>query len=145
MVFVKFLLILIQVVSGILLIGIILLQKSKDEGLGLAFGASMGESLFGSRAGNVLTKITIGLAIVFMLNTVLLAVVSSHARRGSLIDQAAEGPAPMPAPAAGPAMPGTPPPAAVPDGAPSTPAGEATRPTIPPPVSQDQQSLEKPR
>ena len=35
-------LIFIEIVSALLLIGIILLQKTKDEGLGLAFGAGLG-------------------------------------------------------------------------------------------------------
>jgi protein translocase SecG subunit len=74
-------LIVIEVITSILLIGLILLQKSKDEGLGLAFGGAMGETLFGSRAGNVLTKITIVLACVFLANTLLigyLMATSSH-------------------------------------------------------------------
>lgn len=76
---IKAFLIFIEVLSSLLLIGVILLQKAKDEGLGLAFGAGVGESLFGSRAGNVLTKITIGLAIVFLANTLLIGVlVAGH-------------------------------------------------------------------
>ena len=62
------------VISSLLLIGVILLQRSKGEGLGLAFGASTGESLFGARAGNVLTKITVILGIVFMASALLLGV-----------------------------------------------------------------------
>ena len=73
----KVFLIIIEVFSSVLLIGVILLQKAKDEGLGLAFGAAMGETLFGSRAGNVLTKITIGLAVVFLVNTLLIGLLVS--------------------------------------------------------------------
>ncbi|MEI6970494.1 MAG: preprotein translocase subunit SecG [bacterium] len=69
----KYLLIGIEVVVGLLLIGVILLQRSKDQGLGLAFGAGMGESLFGSQAVNVLIKITVVLACIFFLNTMILA------------------------------------------------------------------------
>lgn len=71
------LLLVIEVVCCLLLIGVILLQKSKGEGLGLAFGAGMGESLFGSRAGNVLTRATVVLSIVFLLNTLALALLFS--------------------------------------------------------------------
>ena len=47
----------IMLVSCFLLIGLILIQRSKNEGMGgLAMGAGMGEALFGSRAGNVLTR-----------------------------------------------------------------------------------------
>ncbi|MEI6217468.1 MAG: preprotein translocase subunit SecG, partial [bacterium] len=69
----KFLLIAIEVIVGLLLIGVVLLQRSKDQGLGLAFGAGMGESLFGSQAVNVLIKITVILSCVFFLNTMILA------------------------------------------------------------------------
>jgi preprotein translocase subunit SecG len=83
----KVLLVLIEVTSGLLLVGVILLQKSKDSGLGLAFGAGVGETLFGSRAGNVLTKITIGLGIVFLLNTLWLSyMMSGVSSRGSITD-----------------------------------------------------------
>ena len=56
MIILKSLLLIVLVISSIALIGLILLQRSKSEGLGLAFGASTGESLFGARAGNVLSK-----------------------------------------------------------------------------------------
>ena len=59
-------LLIIEVLTAFLLIVVILAQKSKDQGLGMAFGGGMGESLFGSRAGNVLTRMTITLATVFM-------------------------------------------------------------------------------
>ncbi|MBP9572862.1 MAG: preprotein translocase subunit SecG, partial [Kiritimatiellae bacterium] len=44
------LLLLVEVITAFLLIVVILAQKSKDQGLGMAFGSGMGESLFGSRA-----------------------------------------------------------------------------------------------
>jgi preprotein translocase subunit SecG len=69
---IKYLLLGIEVLLSILLIGIILLQRSKEQGLGLAFGAGMGEALFGSQVGNVLTKATMILAVLFMLNTLAL-------------------------------------------------------------------------
>lgn len=77
MIVLKYLLITIEAVSSLLLIGIILLQKSKSEGLGMAFGSGMGETLFGSRAGNVLTKGTVILAVIFMVTTVALGMVFS--------------------------------------------------------------------
>ena len=60
------LLLVVEVISALLLIVVILAQKSKDQGLGMAFGGGMGESLFGSRAGNVLTRMTITLTVVFL-------------------------------------------------------------------------------
>ncbi len=81
MIVVKYLLITIEALSSLLLIGIILLQKSKSEGLGMAFGSGMGETLFGSRAGNVLTKGTVILSVVFMVTTVALGMVFSGGSR----------------------------------------------------------------
>ena len=66
MIFMKALLIVVLVLCSLLLICLILLQKSKSEGLGLAFGAGAGESLFGARAGNVLSRATVVLGVVFM-------------------------------------------------------------------------------
>jgi len=67
-------LLLVEVLCSVLLISLILLQRSKSEGLGTAFGGGMGESLFGSRAGNVLTKMTVILGSVFLLNTLVLGI-----------------------------------------------------------------------
>ncbi len=103
--FLKFLMYSVEIVTAILLVGIILIQKSKDEGLGVAFGAQMGESLFGSRTGNVLTRITVILAGVFLLNTLILGIVvaktaSGRSGGGSLIDRAAPDAPVAPAPQA---------------------------------------------
>jgi preprotein translocase subunit SecG len=95
MVFLKALFIVIEVLCSLLLIGLILLQKSKSEGLGLAFGAGAGESLFGARAGNVLSKATVVLGIVFMANSLLLGVLFAQ-KDQTLMEQAAA-PAPQPA------------------------------------------------
>ncbi len=75
----------LEAIISILLIGIILIQKAKGGGLGLAFGGG-GESLFGSRAGNVLTKGTIILAIAFMINTVALAILYARSHDRTLMD-----------------------------------------------------------
>ncbi len=95
---IKGFLIIIEVLVSVLLIGVILLQKAKDEGLGLAFGAGVGETLFGSRAGNVLTKITIGLAIVFLVNTMLIGLIVSggHSSTSSITDNLPSTPATAP-------------------------------------------------
>ena len=77
------LLLVVEVVAAFLLVVVILAQKSKDQGLGMAFGSGMGESLFGSRAGNVLTRMTITLSAVFMVTTMLLAILFAHGRGGS--------------------------------------------------------------
>ena len=90
-----------HVVCCILLIVIVLMQSSKDEGLAGAFGAGGGQAIFGSRTGDVLTRATTALAIVFMVTSLVLARMSTH--RGDAIvnglarTQEAVPPAPEPA------------------------------------------------
>jgi preprotein translocase subunit SecG len=87
----------VEAITSILLIGIILMQKAKGGGLGVAFGAGMSENLFGSRTGNVLTKGTVILAIVFMINTVALAILFARSHDRTLMEAEMATPAaPMP-------------------------------------------------
>ena len=60
-------------ISALLLIGIILIQKGKGGGLGGAFGgAGSGGGLLGTKTGDVLTWITIGLVFMFFLLAIIL-------------------------------------------------------------------------
>jgi preprotein translocase subunit SecG len=68
----------LEVIVCFLLGGVIMLQKPKDGGLGVSFGGGMGEALFGAQMGNVLTKGTIILGAVFLLNTLVLSRLTSH-------------------------------------------------------------------
>lgn len=85
--FVRVLLLVVEALCALMLICLILLQKSKSEGLGLAFGGGAGEALFGARAGNVLTKLTVGLGITFLVTTLLLAMTYSGKKETSLVEQ----------------------------------------------------------
>jgi preprotein translocase subunit SecG len=67
----------IEVIVCFLLGGIVMLQKPKDGGLGVSFGGGMGEALFGAQMGNVLTRGTIILGAVFLLNTLALSRLTS--------------------------------------------------------------------
>ena len=100
MVVLRAVLIALEGLLSLMLIGIILLQKSKSEGLGLAFGAGAGEALFGSRAGTILTKATVVLALLFMGNTILLANLFTGGGSASLMQQYSETAPPPAAPAA---------------------------------------------
>lgn len=92
-----------EVVICLLLICIVLIQKSKGGGLGVAFGSGGGDQLFGSRTGNVLTKGTIILASAFLINTVVLAMLSGNTTAApSLLEQALQS---APAPASQPVAP----------------------------------------
>jgi preprotein translocase subunit SecG len=131
-----YLLTFVELLCSILLVGAILIQKTKQQGAGFAFGASMGESLFGSQAGNFLTRTTVVLAVIFLVNTTLLSMIGNKRRISSVTEsvtdktEAAAQPAarPIQAPAApaplAPADFGTPP------AAPAAP-GDATPVAIP--------------
>jgi preprotein translocase subunit SecG len=58
--------------SCLLLILIILIQKGRGGGLSGAFGGGMGGGLLGSKTGDFLTWVTIGLVGVFLLLAVIL-------------------------------------------------------------------------
>jgi preprotein translocase subunit SecG len=53
--------------SGLFLIGLILLQRGRGGGLAGAFGGIGGQSAFGTKAGDVFTRITIGVASAWIL------------------------------------------------------------------------------
>lgn len=59
------------VVTCILLILIILLQKGRGGGLSSAFGGAGGYSAFGAKTGDVFTWITVGLTGMFIIMSVL--------------------------------------------------------------------------
>ncbi|MCU0858879.1 MAG: preprotein translocase subunit SecG, partial [Pontiellaceae bacterium] len=82
------LLIILEAGCSLALIGLILLQKSKEGGLGLSFGSGGGDSLFGARTGNVLSKATVGIGILFLANTLLLGILFAGSSGGaSLIEK----------------------------------------------------------
>lgn len=64
-------------VTSLFLIFIILLQRGRGGGLAGAFGGAGGQSALGTKAGDVFTKITVGLAIFW----VFLACLSIYALR----------------------------------------------------------------
>lgn len=91
----KYFLTAVEALCCLLLLVVILIQKTRSQGMGLAFGANMGEMLFGSQVGNVLTKTTVILAIIFLVNTTLLAFLGAERGVGSVTDRMPGGGAPI--------------------------------------------------
>ncbi|MDA0991057.1 MAG: preprotein translocase subunit SecG, partial [Verrucomicrobia bacterium] len=96
--FLHYFLMTVEVVSSILLLGVILIQRSKGQGMGTALGGGVGETMFGSQVGNVLTRTTVILAVVFLVNTTILAILGARGRESSAVDQARAVPVPTSAP-----------------------------------------------
>jgi len=68
------------VVNCLVLILLVLVQlPKKDAGAGMAFGAGTADALFGAGSGNVLTKITRNVTIIFLVLAVLLGRLESWA------------------------------------------------------------------
>ena len=77
----------VEVVSGLLLVLVVMLQKPKEGGLGGAIGGGMLEASLGADAGNVLIKTTAVLGAIFLLNTLVLARLTSTVHSHSLMAQ----------------------------------------------------------
>ena len=122
------LLIVLHVIVAIFLIAVVLLQTGKAGSIADVFGGGGSLAAFGARgAATVLSRVTTGAAIIFMITSLGLSLVKT---RGSSIMQGA--PAQQSAPASAPAQP-----------APQTPPAQNQQPAQNPAPSQ--QPAEKPQ
>ena len=78
----------VTVVLTLFLIGIILIQRGKGGGLAGAFGGMGGSSAFGTKTGDVFTKITVGVAIAWILLSMLMVVLTNRRNRSAWGDDA---------------------------------------------------------
>ena len=76
----------LEVVVCLLLVLVVMLQKPKEGGLNTAISGGMGEAVFGADAGNVLVRTTIVLGVISLLNTLVLARLTSN--NPSMMDNA---------------------------------------------------------
>ncbi len=75
----------------IFLIAVVLLQRGKGAEIGAVFGAGASSTVFGSRgAGNFLTKLTTGSAIVFMLTSLSLSYLHTSSSGDRLFTEGVE-------------------------------------------------------
>ena len=69
----------LHVLACVVLILVVLLQRGKGSDMGAALGGGGSNTVFGSRgAGNFLTKLTSGCAVVFMMTSLSLAYLGSQ-------------------------------------------------------------------
>lgn len=108
------LVVIVHVICCLFLIGVVLLQQGKGADMGAVFGGSS-STIFGSGgAGNFLTRLTTGAAIVFMLTSLTLTYASARRLSSTVFDS---GSLPEPPPLSAPANPEGQPPAAAPQAA----------------------------
>jgi preprotein translocase subunit SecG len=113
----------IQVISALIIIGLVLLQHGKGADMGAAFGSGASGSLFGATgSSNFMSKSTAVAAAVFFASTLGLVYASSN--RTTTVDAGVMGRAVTTAPVKAPANPN-----AIPSTtAPATPAAPAAAP-----------------
>ena len=120
----------VEVVVCVLLALIVMLQKPKEGGLGGAFGGGALEASLGADAGNVLIKATAILGAVFLLNTLILAKLTSTESSSSVVGNIKAAPVQEAAPQALPELPAAPAPAPA-KPAPAKPAPAPAKPAAP--------------
>src|SRR5471030_14594 len=64
---------------------VIMMQRSKQEGLGAAFGGGFTESIWGAQTSNVLVKATVWAAIFFFILSISLA--RLYSTRAALVEK----------------------------------------------------------
>jgi preprotein translocase subunit SecG len=84
---VSIILLVIFVLCSLLLMAVVLIQDEQGEGLGGIFGGGS-STPFGSRSGNVLTKITSILGAVFLLTSFGLAWINRSSESGDVVGAA---------------------------------------------------------
>ena len=91
----------LHLIACVFLILVVLLQTGKGAEMGAVFGGGSSSTLFGaSGAGNFLTKLTTGTAIVFFLTSLTLAYTSIARTQRTVFDRAMPEPPPLALPGA---------------------------------------------
>ena len=93
----------LQLLIAVILVLVVLLQRGKGADIGAAFGGGSSQTVFGGRgAATFLSKVTLAVAILFMISSLGLAIYSSHRGGSSVItEERAKQAVPSPAPPAG--------------------------------------------
>jgi len=125
------------VIDAVLMCLVILMQRSKQEGLGAAFGGGLTESVWGAQTSNVLVKGTVWMALIFFILSISLARLytyrATQMEKVSAVQEALMKTSNTPSPSAPPANALTPPvaPTTAPITPPAAPAPGAATPVAP--------------
>ncbi len=115
--------VIVHIIVSLGLILVVLLQTGKGAEMGAVFGGSSSTIFGSSGAGNFLTRLTTGMAIVFMLTSLTLGYFSGKKGSSTVFDRLSPG--------APPASQQTSPPASVKTEPPAAPTPKADRPPGP--------------
>ncbi len=81
----------LHIFGTLFLIIVILLQTGKGAAMGSGLGAGSSQTMFGSAgAGNFLSKLTAGVAVLFLITSLSLAILSSKKDSKSVIGDISE-------------------------------------------------------
>jgi preprotein translocase subunit SecG len=76
----------LHIAVSIFMIAVVLLQSGKGAEMGASFGSSGSQSVFGAGGGSTfLSKMTTGVAIIFMLTSLTLAYISGNPSSSSIM------------------------------------------------------------
>ena len=114
----------VHVIACVILVLVVLLQAGKGADMGAVFGGASSTIFGSSGAGNFLTRLTTGAAIVFMTTSLALTYVGSHGGHSTIMPESGM-PKTGPAPAADAGAAGDDEAAAVADSAPAAQAPAA--------------------
>ena len=83
----------VHVLIAVSMIGVILLQRSEGGGLGIGGGGGGGMSGFmtGRGTATFLNKVTVGLAVAFMVSSIVLSILAGNRGGESIIDDLSVG------------------------------------------------------
>jgi preprotein translocase subunit SecG len=82
----------IHVIACIVLVLVVLLQAGKGADMGAVFGGASSTIFGSSGAGNFLTRLTTGAAIVFMITSLTLTYGSSHSTSSTIMPESSVAP-----------------------------------------------------
>lgn len=83
-------LLIFHIVVSLLLIGAVLLQSGKGSSLSNIFGGGGMETVFGAETSTILNRMTSVLAIIFIVNSILLATLPGKLTTRSVLKEAVQ-------------------------------------------------------
>jgi len=88
----------IHIITCVLIVAVVLINSGKGAEISATFGGSS-QTVFGSSGGaNFFSRLTFGLAFIFMVTSLVLTVMSNHSRKSVFETTGLEGSAPITAP-----------------------------------------------